>query len=67
MVKYDNSVSTVLACLKEKGFSERTIKIYKKLYRAVREYLVKTSQIYTPELGNLLLEQKDDEAFQFTW
>lgn len=65
MVKYDNSVSTVLACLKEKGFSERTIKIYKKLYRAVREYLVKTSQIYTPELGNLLLEQKDDEAFQF--
>lgn len=65
MVSFDNSVTTVLDCLKDKGFSERTIKIYKKIYRAIREYLVKTNQSYTPELGNLFLEQKDDEVFQF--
>ena len=65
MEEYDKNVSVVLTCLSEKGFSERTIKIYTKFYRAIREYLVKTNQRYTPELGILLLERNDDEAFQF--
>ena len=41
------------------------MRIYKKVYRAIRKYLVKSKQSYTPELGNLLLDQKNDEAFQF--
>ena len=64
MNEFEKNAAIVIARLKQRGFSERTIANHEKIYQALHNYLTKEGMHYTPELGVLLLEENYDEVFE---
>ena len=56
--------SIVIFRLKEKGFSEKSIQSYRKVYAAIGDYVNEKGVIYSPELGEKMLLINDDAFFQ---
>lgn len=64
MSEFKKIAAIVIARLRQRGFSERTIANHEKLYQAMHNYFTKEGIHYTPELGALLLEENNDKVFE---
>lgn len=64
MKDYRFRCSIVISRLKEKGFSEKSILSYRKVYAAIGDYVNEKGVIYSPELGEKMLLINDDAFFQ---
>jgi len=64
MKDYRFKCSIVIFRLKEKGFSEKSIQSYRKVYAAIDDYVTEKGVIYSPELGEKMLLINEDSFFQ---
>ncbi len=64
METYRSKSAIVLWRLKERGFSESSIRGYRRIFSSIENYLNEKEVIYSPDLGEEMLALNEDAFFK---
>ena len=63
MNKYKTVTSSIIAEMRERGYSDRSVNNHAKIYETMSRYLESVGAAYSPDLGKAMLEEGSNECF----